>query len=232
MSVKYIELTRNKSMKSVSYLAILTTDPDEAARFYEEKIGSKPTVLLVRPDFALTNGHPFLVRSRFAAWGLILVSHLIKPSEIEDAEPTMVYHDRDIDLSTIVDLKNETNLSIPKKEPGRPARPKSECPHCHNQIKSWENLGYWYGWSFGIIPPYWDELSHYVFGRDDYVCQKCGKRFPFVLLTAHHIHAKEDGGEDGARNLQTLCHNCHLDTKPIFEDSEDDQYTESSKVIK
>jgi len=93
-------------------------------------------------------------------------------------------------------------------------------PHCHGPIQDFESLGYWYGWAFGIIPPYWEELRLYVFRRDNYTCSKCHKLFPPPMLSAHHIVRKEDGGEDGSRNLITLCNICHEDDKPIFEDEQ------------
>jgi len=43
--------------------------------------------------------------------------------------------------------------------------------------------------------------------RDDFTCQKCGKKG--VKLTAHHIVWTSKGGKDSIYNLITLCENCH-----------------------
>lgn len=213
---KFEQLIRNKTMKGQVFLAILTNDPYEAVRVYIEKTGYEPTILLVRPDFVLRESHPLIARSRHSAWGLILVSHLIKPSEIDDADPSIIYRERELEIDNALNLK-KPDYSIPVHGVGRPERPKAICPHCHGKITDFESLGYWYGWSLGITPPYWEELRLYIFKRDNYTCQRCGKKFPPILLNAHHVNRKEDGGEDGAKNLQTLCQDCHAENKPVFE---------------
>jgi Zn finger protein HypA/HybF involved in hydrogenase expression len=155
-----------------------------------------------------------IVKYRYAAWGAMLVSHLLSPEEITD-DIESVYRNREISIDS-ADPKR-TDFSIPVRKIGRPERVQSMCPHCHGKISDLNNLGYWYGWSFGIEPPYWQELRAFVFERDGFKCEKCGKKFPPALLQAHHRHAKEDGGEDSARNLATMCADCHAENKPIFE---------------
>lgn len=219
---KFEEYLQENKMIRHTFLAMQTNDPYSAEKHYIERTGFQPTILLVRPDFIPSKDHPLLTRWRRSPWGMILVSHLVKPSEVDD----------DTDLSSVfksisVDVddpqKNKRNISFPISKIGRPEIPKAICPHCHNLIKDFETLGYWYGWAFGITPPYWEELRLYVFKRDDYTCQNCKKKFPPAYLQAHHITHKEDGGEDGARNLQTLCVNCHMDLKPIFSDEEGEE---------
>ncbi len=43
--------------------------------------------------------------------------------------------------------------------------------------------------------------------RDDFTCQKCGKKG--IKLSAHHIVWTSKGGKDSLYNLITLCENCH-----------------------
>lgn len=43
--------------------------------------------------------------------------------------------------------------------------------------------------------------------RDDFICQKCGKKN--MRLDAHHIVWTTKGGKDGIYNLITLCEDCH-----------------------
>ena len=211
------ELIRSKSMNNLSYIAILTSDPVKAIDVYVKKTGYEPTVLLCRPDFSISN-HPLIAESRNAAWGVFLVSHLVNPDEVENSSVQAIYQERDEPSGK--QSARKLDLSFPKSKVGRPERPKACCPHCHSLIANFEDLGYWYGWALGITPPYWDELREYVFKRDNYTCQKCDKKFPIALLQAHHKVHKEDGGEDSTRNLETLCVDCHQDTKPIFEDEQ------------
>lgn len=103
------------------------------------------------------------------------------------------------------------------KLPPPPQKP--TCPHCGQTIHDFENLGWWWGWEFGKEPAYWGELRLYVFRRDDYKCFDCDTQFPVYKLNAHHIDPKEKGGIDGARNLRTLCLDCHPDNKPIMPDA-------------
>jgi hypothetical protein len=204
-------------MNDTRFLAVMTHDPQEAINLYEKKYHVKPTVILIRPDFSVTFDHPLIVRSRFCSWGVMLLTHTISPREAEDNTDFFSIAKARESIEPPVDIK-KLDLSIPSFKPGRPIQKTAICPHCHNKIKDFETLGFWYGWQYGIDPPYWDELRAYVMRRDNYKCQKCHKIFPPSLLQVHHINAKETGGEDGARNLTTLCKDCHGEHKPIFED--------------
>lgn len=201
------------------FLAVLTKDPDEATSAYVKKTGFVPTILLIRPNFIPSKDSPLFARSRHASWGLISVSHLITPADVaNDENPDAVIGSGGFDIDKAANLPH-ADYSFPDAKIGRPEKKtKAVCPHCHGFIMSFETLGYWYGWNFGVVPPYWDELRMYVFRRDDFRCQKCKKKYPPALLNAHHINPKETGGEDGSRNLQTLCQYCHDDLKPMFED--------------
>lgn len=49
-----------------------------------------------------------------------------------------------------------------------------------------------------------------VFVRDNYTCQCCGKSIKDgVILHAHHIVHRSNGGSDSVNNLLTVCHKCH-----------------------
>lgn len=73
----------------------------------------------------------------------------------------------------------------------------------------WESLGIWPFWADNRFPPYWEKLRRYVFRRDHYTCQICHRRFGAHDLDAHHILPWQNGGDDSARNLVTLCEPCH-----------------------
>lgn len=49
--------------------------------------------------------------------------------------------------------------------------------------------------------------KYYIFARDNYTCQCCGKRD--VRFQIHHIVFRNLGGTDSVDNLITLCENCH-----------------------
>ena len=205
-------------MNNISYMAIMTNDPKRAASLYEEKTGYKPTVLLCRPGFS-SEPHPLISESRNAAWGLFLVSYFIKPNDVKDSKAEVIYNKKRV-IPEIETPQKKVDLSLKINKVGRPAKTEAYCPHCRGQIYNFDDLGFWYGWNLGITPPYWNDLREYVLRRDKYKCQKCGKTFPAALLQAHHIEPKEYDGIDSARNLQTLCVDCHAEHKPIFEDEE------------
>ena len=52
-----------------------------------------------------------------------------------------------------------------------------------------------------------ENVKKYVYWRDGYTCQKCGKSN--VVLNAHHIIFRSKGGSDRPDNLITLCEDCH-----------------------
>jgi 5-methylcytosine-specific restriction endonuclease McrA len=221
MARNYSNIMRDIPVMS-TYRGYMTNDPAEALISYKANTGFDGTVVVIRPDFEVIADHPLLMTSRHAAANIILVSHLMTPQEIVDSEPTGLaqYENKSIFVSKSVDYSKlkADKLSVPKHKVGRPQRQTSRCPHCKSKIEDFESLGYWYGWGLGIIPSYWEELSNYVFRRDDYTCLSCGKRFGSAFLVAHHIACKEEGGVDSAKNLQTVCVYCHQDTKPIYDD--------------
>ncbi|MBD2597208.1 HNH nuclease [Nostoc sp. MBR 210] len=57
------------------------------------------------------------------------------------------------------------------------------------------------------IPP---EVRQYVFQRDKYQCQSCGKTDLETNLTIDHIIALARGGQNDISNLHTLCLTCNL----------------------
>jgi 5-methylcytosine-specific restriction endonuclease McrA len=48
-----------------------------------------------------------------------------------------------------------------------------------------------------------------ILERDDYTCQRCGKRKRESDLEVHHIHTQADGGPRHPKNLIVLCLHCH-----------------------
>ena len=65
-----------------------------------------------------------------------------------------------------------------------------------------QGVDYQHGQTYG----YYDE-RYYVFARDNYTCQVCGKKNK--VLHTHHIVFKSYGGTDRADNLITVCSDCH-----------------------
>ena len=60
------------------------------------------------------------------------------------------------------------------------------------------------------IPP---EVRKYVFERDSYQCQSCGKTQLETQLTIDHIIPLARGGQNDISNLQTLCYPCNQQKK-------------------
>ncbi|MGY6528730.1 MAG: HNH endonuclease [Cyanobacterium sp.] len=60
------------------------------------------------------------------------------------------------------------------------------------------------------IPP---EVRKYVYQRDNYRCQSCGKPSQETTLNIDHIIPLAKGGSNDISNLQTLCSNCNLQKK-------------------
>jgi len=52
------------------------------------------------------------------------------------------------------------------------------------------------------------DVRYFVFARDNYTCQCCGKSKEKILNT-HHIIFRSNGGTDRADNLITICTDCH-----------------------
>ena len=59
----------------------------------------------------------------------------------------------------------------------------------------------------GQTKGYYD-VRYFVFARDNYTCQVCGKSEGKILQT-HHIIYRSNGGTNCANNLITVCKDCH-----------------------
>ena len=64
-------------------------------------------------------------------------------------------------------------------------------------------VDYQHGQTYGFF----DE-RYYVFARDNYTCQCCGKSKDKILQT-HHIVYRSNGGTNRVDNLITVCTDCH-----------------------
>jgi 5-methylcytosine-specific restriction endonuclease McrA len=65
-----------------------------------------------------------------------------------------------------------------------------------------------YGWQYQRGPQYqYESIRQAVLDRDNYQCQKCKARN--TELHVHHIVPRSKGGNDGLKNLITLCKDCH-----------------------
>ena len=60
-------------------------------------------------------------------------------------------------------------------------------------------------------------VKKYVFERDNYHCQSCGKSSTQTELNIDHIIPLARGGSNDISNLQTLCHNCNRKKKHHFD---------------
>ena len=67
-------------------------------------------------------------------------------------------------------------------------------------------VDYQHGQTYGFF----DE-RYFVFARDNYTCQVCGKSKDKILQT-HHIIYRSNGGTDRVNNLITVCTDCHTST--------------------
>lgn len=61
-----------------------------------------------------------------------------------------------------------------------------------------------------LIPP---EVRRYVYERDKYQCQSCGKSDRETQLNVDHIIPLAKGGSNDISNLQTLCEQCNQQKK-------------------
>jgi len=59
-------------------------------------------------------------------------------------------------------------------------------------------------------PVNWNKLRFYIFKRDNYVCQRCGRKT--LHPQCHHRRAIGMGGSSHPNNLITLCERCHSET--------------------
>lgn len=64
------------------------------------------------------------------------------------------------------------------------------------------------------IPP---EVRAYVFQRDNYHCQSCGKKPTQTGLEVDHIIPIAKGGSNDISNLQSLCRRCNQQKKHHFD---------------
>lgn len=66
-----------------------------------------------------------------------------------------------------------------------------------------QGIDYQHGQTYGVY-----DVKYFVFARDNYTCQCCGKSKD-KILHIHHILYKSQGGTDRADNLITVCSDCH-----------------------
>lgn len=64
-------------------------------------------------------------------------------------------------------------------------------------------VDYQHGQTYGFF-----EERYFVFARDNYTCQCCGKS-KYKILQTHHIIYRSNGGTDRVDNLITVCTDCH-----------------------
>ncbi|EKD05931.1 HNH endonuclease [Arthrospira platensis C1] len=57
--------------------------------------------------------------------------------------------------------------------------------------------------------PFPPAVRKYVYERDNFTCQSCGKTNKEARLTIDHIIALARGGSNDLSNLQTLCWECN-----------------------
>lgn len=212
----------------ITFKGIHTHNPQTAIDKYLEETGIEPSLILVQPAYPVKAEHPIMIRSRFGSGVMMLVTHEMALEEAMEKEND--WKERNKDRAEVMKRltvftpgdPGRASPSIEVQQPRKPAKPKKPyCPHCGNLVHNFNNLAHWYGWEHGIEPDYWGELRLYVFRRDDFTCATCEGRYPANKLQAHHLKRKEDGGTDSARNLQTLCAECHKDNKPIFSGDDD-----------
>lgn len=60
-------------------------------------------------------------------------------------------------------------------------------------------------------------VRKYVFERNNYQCQSCGKTNQETQLTIDHIIPLAKGGSNDISNLQVLCHYCNSKKKHHFD---------------
>jgi 5-methylcytosine-specific restriction enzyme A len=60
-------------------------------------------------------------------------------------------------------------------------------------------------------------VRNYVFQRDNYQCQSCGKQQRETQLNIDHIIPLASNGSNDISNLQTLCSNCNQKKKAKFD---------------
>ncbi|MGK7932771.1 MAG: HNH endonuclease [Microcystaceae cyanobacterium] len=60
-------------------------------------------------------------------------------------------------------------------------------------------------------------VRKYVFQRNNYQCQSCGKTYQETDLQIDHIIPLAKGGSNDISNLQTLCSRCNQRKKHHFD---------------
>jgi len=171
------------------------------AHHYEEIMGFAPTLIVVPVGYSISDTFDECKVVCSPSVSLVLATH----EGIDWQEPKG---------GEVAKLLIDTRLGHARK-PGQGNRSNfrgrlsSVCPHCQQEIRDWEALGFWHGWATGKEPPYWGALRRYVWERDDKHCARCGDAVALGPAACHHVHAKEDNGSDSARNLVTLCSECH-----------------------
>ena len=66
-----------------------------------------------------------------------------------------------------------------------------------------QGVDYQHGQTYGFY-----DVRYFVFARDNYTCQCCGRSKGKILQT-HHIIYRSNGGSNRADNLITVCTDCH-----------------------
>ena len=62
-----------------------------------------------------------------------------------------------------------------------------------------------------------ESVRKYVFERNNYQCQSCGKTFQETQLSIDHIIPLAKGGSNDISNLHTLCLKCNQSKKHHFD---------------
>ena len=62
-----------------------------------------------------------------------------------------------------------------------------------------------------------DSVRQYVYQRDNFQCQSCGKTHLETKLNIDHIVPLAKGGSNDMSNLQTLCQACNQRKKHYFD---------------
>lgn len=65
-----------------------------------------------------------------------------------------------------------------------------------------------------LIP---SQVRKYVYERDNFQCQSCGKNISETTLNIDHIIPLAKGGSNDISNLQTLCSSCNQQKKAHFD---------------
>lgn len=201
-------------LSDMIFKGYITNDPNLAFDKYVQDTGEEPTALVVCPGFELSEPHPLTIESPYGSFATILATHYKTTNELGEMEENR--RQSAATPKAVTPSAKRVNRKKPTPKPKTLRIRKVKCPHCSQNIEDFNELGWWHGWQFGKEPPYWKSLRAFVFRRDEYRCQSCQKTFPASKLVAHHIEPKEIGGMDSARNLQTLCLECHQDDKPLF----------------